>query len=139
MGRKVIFIDAGAFIARHRLDDDDHAAATRGWNRIAETSVACFTTNLVVAEAVTVIGRFKGYRVAAERARAILSSTMLKIIRPETEDELLAADLMEKFAEQRIGFVDCVSFVVMKRFRLREVFGFDRHFTYARFRLWPGK
>lgn len=134
----MIFVDAGEFIARYKRDDDDHEAAVAGWQRIGGNGRACVTTNLVLAEAVTLIGRYFDYRFAAARARGILESTTIEILRPTIEDERLAADVMEKYADQRIGFVDCVSFVVMKRYRLRDVFGFDKHFTYAGFRLWPG-
>lgn len=135
----MIFVDAGAVVARYREDDADHSAAAQGWTRILATARTCFITNLVFAESVTLIGRYRDYRFAAERARIMLNTPFLKIVRPTEEDERLAADVMEKYADQRIGFVDCVSFVVMKRHRLRDVFGFDKHFTYAGFRLWPGK
>jgi predicted nucleic acid-binding protein len=135
----VIFVDAGAFIARYKRDDDDHDAAVEGWRRIGASGRKCVTTNLVFAEAVTLIGRYFDYRFAAARARTMLDTSTIEIARPTAEDEMVAADVMEKYADQRIGFVDCVSFAVMKRMRLRDVFGFDRHFGQAGFRLWPGK
>jgi predicted nucleic acid-binding protein len=135
----VIFVDAGAFIARYKRDDDDHDAAVRGWQRIATSGQRCVTSNLVIAEAVTLIGRYFNYRFAAVRARALLESTTIEIERPTAQDEAVAADVMEKYADQRIGFVDCVSFVLMKRLRIRDCFGFDKHFTYAGFRLLPDR
>jgi predicted nucleic acid-binding protein len=135
----VIFVDAGAFIARYKRDDDDHDVAVEGWRRIGATRRSCVTTNFVFAEAVTLIGRYFDYRFAAARARAMLDSPTIQIVRPTGEDEAVAVDVMEKYADHDIGFVDCVSFVVMKRLRLRDVFGFDRHFPYAGFRLWPAK
>ena len=44
---------------------------------------------------------------------------------------------MRKFADQAVPFTDCVSFVLMKKGRVRDVFGFDNHFVAAGFRLWP--
>jgi predicted nucleic acid-binding protein len=40
-------------------------------------------------------------------------------------------------ADQRVQFADCVSFVMMRRYRPKRVFGFDRHFAMAGFELWP--
>ena len=39
--------------------------------------------------------------------------------------------------DQAVSYTDCVSFVLMKREGLRNVFGFDGHFTAAGYRLWP--
>jgi predicted nucleic acid-binding protein len=44
---------------------------------------------------------------------------------------------MRKFADQADSFTDCLSFVLMKKERVRDVFGFDSHFVAAGFRLWP--
>lgn len=46
--------------------------------------------------------------------------------------------LAKKFADQGVTFTDCLSFVLMKREKLRQVFGFDHHFEAAGFRLLPG-
>ncbi len=42
---------------------------------------------------------------------------------------------MEQFADQAIGYTDCVSFVLMRKHRFERVFGFDRHFRVAGFEL----
>jgi predicted nucleic acid-binding protein len=54
------------------------------------------------------------------------------------DNDLLSAFVqMRKFADQAVPFTDCVSFVLMKKGRVRDVFGFDNHFVAAGFRLWP--
>ncbi|MEX1044724.1 MAG: hypothetical protein WEC73_01230 [Chthoniobacterales bacterium] len=45
---------------------------------------------------------------------------------------------MRKFADQGVSFTDGMSFVLMRREGLWEVFGFDGHFTAAGFRLRGG-
>ena len=44
---------------------------------------------------------------------------------------------MKKFADQGVSFVDATSFVFMRREKIQHVFGFDRHFVVAGFRLRP--
>ena len=61
----------------------------------------------------------------------------MEILRPNQEDELAALRYFEKFADQKISYTDCVSFVLMKGKNLRHAFAFDRHFIYAGFELWP--
>lgn len=53
------------------------------------------------------------------------------------QDLAIAIALMKKFAEQAVSFTDCISFVLMKKEGLRDVFGFDRHFASAGYRVWP--
>ena len=104
----MIFVDTGAFLARHLANDQHHEAAAAGWRRLA-----------------------------AERARALLASTALTILRPEARDENEALRWLEKLGNQAVSFTDCVSFALMKRHRLPRAFGFDRHFIAAGFSLWP--
>jgi predicted nucleic acid-binding protein len=133
----MIFLDAGAFIARHRPSDDYHKAALRGWRELEKQKRPCCTTSLVIAEAAQFVGRAAGGMAAASRLRLWLSSDWLRVVRSDREIELEAAALLERYADQHIGFTDCVSFAVMRRQRIDTVFGFDRHFRVAGFKLWP--
>ena len=139
MAQKLIYLDAGAFIARHRESDDYHAAAIYGWRQLEHQKIRCITSNLVLVEAVRYLTRSIGNGATAERLKIWLSSDWMRVLRPDTEIDLEAIALFEKYADQRIGFTDCVSFVLMRRHRIDVVFGFDDHFKRAGFHLWPGK
>ncbi len=52
-------------------------------------------------------------------------------------DERAALDLFRQFADQHVSFTDCVSFVLMRKNHLSQVFAFDRHFAYAGFAVQP--
>lgn len=133
----MIFIDTGAFLARHLPRDQCHAAAVRGWKELATAGGPCATSSFVLDETFTLLGRRAGHAFAAERARSILASTALTILRPGPEDELGALEDFEKFADQEVSFTDCVSFVLMRKARLRRAFTFDAHFRRAGFEMWP--
>jgi predicted nucleic acid-binding protein len=96
------------------------------------------TSSFVLDETFTLLGRRSSYAFAADRARALLGSTALTILRPEADDEARAVELFAKFADQKVSFTDCVSFVLMRRHRLARAFTFDRHFADAGFELMPG-
>jgi predicted nucleic acid-binding protein len=132
----MIFIDTGAFIARYRRSDQWHQEALRGWEDIERKQMACVTTNLVLAEAAQLLGRMVGNVQTAQRLRIWLSSERLKVLHPDADQELDAADLMKRYADQAIGFVDCLSFVVMRQLNVSAAFSFDRHFRTAGFALW---
>jgi predicted nucleic acid-binding protein len=133
----VIFIDTGAFVARYVRQDDHHRKARRVWAEIERSRGRCFTSSFVLDETFTLLGRRASYSFAADRARALLASAALTILRPDSDDEARAVDLFAKFADQKVSFTDCVSFALMRRHRLGRAFTFDRHFADAGFELVP--
>ena len=132
----MIFIDTGAFIARYLPLDQHHEAAVSLWKKMIKARERILTSNFVLDETFTLLGRRAGYRFAAERARNILFSKALRILRPGRDEEMEALELFEKYADQNVSFTDCVSFVLMRRSRIERVFSFDRHFKNAGFSLW---
>lgn len=133
----MIFIDSGAFIARFSGRDQHHDAAMTSWKRLAARGEPCLTSNFVLDEALTLIGRFAGNVFAADRARALYASRALRILRPDESVETAALDYFVKYADQGVSFTDCTSFVLMKRNRVKRVFTFDRHFARAGFTAVP--
>ncbi len=133
----MIFVDTGAFLARYLARDQHHAAAVRSWNELGSRGWRVHTSNFVLDETFTLLGRWASHDFAADRAEAILTSDNLEILRPTLEDELEALELFRKLADQKVSFTDCVSFALMRRHRIERAFGFDRHFAYAGFALWP--
>jgi len=108
----------------------------RLWGRLLKEKCICVTSNFVLNETFTLLSRRAGYRFTAERARAVYLSEKLTILRPTQDDEVDAFNYFEKYADQEIGFTDCVSFVLMRKRHVQTVFSFDRHFTLAGFQLW---
>lgn len=133
----MIFVDTGAFLARYLARDQYHRLAVRSWQRLSKLNWRCHTSSFVLDETFTLLGRWASYDFAAERARELLTSPTLEILRPRLEEELAALELFEKFADQEVSFTDCVSFVFMRRRSIARAFTFDRHFADAGFELWP--
>lgn len=133
----MIFIDTGAFLARYLSHDQYHAQAVEFWEKIRQRKESCFTSNFVLDETFTLLGRRAGYEFAAERADYIYASEVLAILRPDREDELKAIGFFKKYADQAVSFTDCISFVLMRQKKIRRVFSFDRHFEWAGFKIYP--
>jgi predicted nucleic acid-binding protein len=133
----VIFVDTGAFVARYIRHDAEHRRAKRAWAEIDRSGSRCLTSSFVLDETFTLLGRRASYAFAADRARALLGSKALTVLRPDADDEFKAVELFAKFADQRVSFTDCVSFVLMRRHRLERAFTFDRHFVAAGFEVTP--
>ncbi len=133
----MIFVDTGAFLARYLEKDGHHRDAVSGFQRIEEAGLPVATSSHVLDEVITLLGRWAGHRFAAERARTIFASRALRILRPDEGDEVAALTEFERFADQRVSYTDALSFVLMRKEKIREAFSFDRHFPLAGFALWP--
>jgi hypothetical protein len=127
----VLYIDTGAFLARHIRMDQYHRRAQAAWKALSRLPWRCYTSNFVLDETFTLLARRASYPFAAQRARNIMASATLEILRPSHEDESAALDLFEKFADQEVSFTDCVSFVLMRKYQIKRAFSFDRHFRHA--------
>lgn len=130
----MIFIDAGAFVARHRLSDRWHKEAIAAWTNLESSGETIATSTATLYEALNLIGRYAGYEKVIWLAEQIFASK-LKILRPTSDDELLALMFARKLVEHKIGFIDCLSFSLMKRYKITTALSFDRHFHYAGFEL----
>ena len=133
----MIYIDTGAFLARHLVKDQYHYQAKDYWGVIQKRKESCATSNFVLDETFTLMGRRAGYSFAAQRARNIYASESLQILRPTKEEELKAIDLFEKYSDHRLSFTDCISFILMQTKKIKRVFTFDRHFQFLGFQTFP--
>ena len=87
----MIFIDTGAFLARYLSNDQYHEQSNEMWDAIRHRRETCFTTNFVLNEVFTLLGRRAGNKFAADRALNIYDSRVIKIMRPDRKAEVLAS------------------------------------------------
>lgn len=129
---KKIFIDTGAFLAKEIKRDQHHTDAVATWSRLGAHPQALFTSEHCIDETATLLARRTTYAFAAAWGTDLLASG-ITILQAEPADWKSGFQLMRKFADQGVSFTDCLSFALMKRHRIRAVFGFDHHFTAAGF------
>ena len=132
----MIFVDTGAFAARH-IERDHHQAAVDYWAEVTRCRLRCATSSFVLNETFTLLGRLAGNDFAADRARNIYASPSLTILRPDTATEMRALEFFTKFADKTVSFADAISFALMRKERIRRAFTFDRHFSDAGFQVCP--
>lgn len=133
----MIFIDTGAFLGRYVAKDQFHPSASALWKELADRRERCATSNFVLDETATLLGRRAGNHFAAQRLKNLYASAMVEVWRPDQEDELRALTWFTKYADQGVTFTDCISFALMNNHRLKRVFSFDRHFELAGFKRLP--
>jgi len=131
----MIFVDTGAWVARFSRRDQYHSRAAETWAKLKTSNKRIITSDSVFVETVTLLGRKVSPMAAVEAGRFLHGWNKLAILRATRDDEAAALDLLGKFADQSIGFVDCLSFALMRRHRIPMAFAFDRHFELAGFPL----
>jgi uncharacterized protein len=129
----MIFIDTGPLLAQRLSRDPYRQQSLAGWKRLEQGNERLATSNFVLDELVTLLAKRAGCAFAVDAVRGLYESSRLSILRPETQDEILALGLMQKFADPAISFTDYLSFALMKRNRIRKAFTFDKHFEIAGF------
>ncbi len=87
------------------------------------------TTNLVIAEAITLLNLKVGHREAVAFGEKVFASKSLKIIRVNESLEARALELFKKYSDKSLSFTDCASFAVMNELKISRAFAFDEHFS----------
>jgi len=133
-----LFVDTGACLAKEVQRDQHHLEAITSWNQLADSPEALYTSEHCVDETASLLARRTSYTFAADWGMDLLECG-ITILQAEPTDWVTSLRLMRKFGDQKVSFTDCLSFTLMKRHRIRSVFGFDHHFTAAGFTIWQGR
>jgi len=125
------FVDTGAYFSLFYKRDQYHNVSRGIWSRLRKEAAVIITTNHVLDELATLLARKTSYEFASKKMQALYEAKGLWIERTDEQDEKMAISYFTKYADKRISFTDCLSFVVMERLEIEDVFTFDRHFDFA--------
>lgn len=131
----MIFVDTGAWVAQFSKRDQYYQKGAGIFRKLQKERARLATSGPVLYETITFLTREVSPATAIRAGRQILGWESLFILRPDASDETAALAFMEKFAEHPIGFVDCLSFALMRRHHIPDAFTFDRHFELAGYQL----
>ncbi len=130
----LVFADTGGFYALADRRDPAHARAR---NFVESCDAVLLTTDFVFAETMSLLTKRLGKDISVTFGQALRSSPSVRIEEALFEVREKAWQLFARHRDKDYDLIDCISFSMMERFRLREAFGFDRHFTQYGFRLLP--
>jgi hypothetical protein len=137
MNDKRIFVDTGAYLARFHKADQRYQQACQAWTQIEKQQRIVITSHHVIDELATLLARRTDYAFSARKIGQIYASQRVLIERSSEADEQMALAFFQKYADQKVSFTDCISFAMMKRLQIRQVFTFDYHFALAGFEVFP--
>jgi predicted nucleic acid-binding protein len=128
--RSKIFVDTLFIVALINKRDQYHQTALQFAEQFENYPL--ITTDAIFLEVGnTLSNNYKNQ--AVELMEKFLASDSVEVIRlnPDLFDEALS--LYKKHEDKSWGLVDCISFVVMKRYEVTQALTFDRHFIQAGF------
>ncbi len=128
-----IFVDSSAWIALADKGDSHHKEAASNYPSIFRNCKTLLTSNLVVAETYIVLLKELGHKAAVEFLDRIKASPRILKVCSNENIETEAEGILVKYIDQDFSYADAVSFVIMKREKIRKAFCFDKHFVTAGF------
>jgi predicted nucleic acid-binding protein len=127
-----VFLDTVGILALLERSDQWHEAATRAWSLLGQAGRPLRTTTLILLECGNAVARKPYRRRIAEIRREFQADGTL--VTPTDQDIDAAWEAYERGEAGSASVVDHVSFAVMHRLGLTEVFSSDAHFRSAGFR-----
>lgn len=123
-----VLVDTSALIAFYDRRSADHLAVVEAFRA---TPAPLSVSPLVLAEFDFLIGKYAGERVALTAAREIASTMQVEDFR--AADLRAAADVMERYADLRLGLTDSSIVVLADRCHTERILTLDRrHFSVVR-------
>ena len=128
--KRIVFLDTGYLIALIRKNDQFHAAAIEA----SELYPGPFlTTDLILVELANSLSKPLYRKTVVTVVEKIQTDSNTTIIPFASEGMSKAFSLFKRHKDKAWGMVDCYSFVVMEKRRVRHALTFDDHFRQAGF------
>lgn len=133
--KKTIFVDTSALVALANVDEQDHAKVYEFFYKKYDHSLmSLVTTDYVLDEFLTFMRCRKkqdlDHVLKFVKNLFVSEIELLGIGKDLFKDALV---LMATFDDQYFSCTDCVSFMVMKDMKIKDVIATDKHFTVAGF------
>ncbi len=121
-------LDTGFLLAVIDADDNLHSACAQA----LESETNPILPDVVLPELAYLILRELGYATLTSFLRAVAAGEIVQV-QSSSQDLSRAADLLEKYADNRVDFVDCAIVAMAERLKLTKGLTVDRrHFTIFR-------
>jgi len=128
-----LFVDTSGFFAMMSKDDAWHLAADRVLRKAKRSNRRLVTTDYVLDETATLIKTRRLGHLTADLFDRVLNSTACRVEWTDENRFHSTRAFFQKHSDKSWSFTDCVSFSVMKAFRLSDALTSDQHFEQAGF------
>lgn len=132
----MIFVDTSAFFAAADRDDRHHEEAAFALREAIRRDEELLTHSLVVIETAALVHRRLGHDVAK---RFLADLDVFRVVWVDESLYRLGVERYAKSSPTGPSLVDCVSFAVMRRWKIRSVLAFDSLFEDEGFEVVRGR
>jgi len=132
----LILLDTSALIALSDRRDRNHKRAVEFF-REAVRKTRFVLPKHVLVEYIDGVTKRIGKEKAVEELENILNSKLIILEFEKKKDWEKAIEYFKKYNDKKIDLTDCLSFAIMERLKLREVFTFDNDFRIHGFKTVP--
>ena len=131
----MIFLDTSAIYALANARDPNNGNALNLFHRAIEGGEAILTHNYVLAEAAALLQHRLGL---LQAVRFLKEAENFQVHWVGPEDHQNAVILLEERNRRGLSLVDCMSFLVMRRYGVGQVLAFDPDFEREGFTVYSG-
>jgi predicted nucleic acid-binding protein len=130
------FVDTSALYALLDADDTYHLFAQEVWAQLLDVPEKLICSNYVIVETFALLQSRIGIQAVETFQNDIVPVVHVEWVTENDHQAGVLAVLAS--SRRRLSLVDCVSFVVMHRLGIQQVFCFDPHFVEQGFASLPG-
>lgn len=123
----VVFVDASALVSSLIHHDSNNDKAKKIIDQLEEQGAQLITTNFVIAEVLTVVA-MKYKKETAVLFGEQLRENGIDVVHVDQDLFESSWQLFRQEKSKNVGFVDCMSFALIKTFRIPAAFSFDKDF-----------
>jgi hypothetical protein len=128
---RAVYVDTGAWIALIYRRDRAHQDVSRHFARLRQDGDLLVTSDPAIGETVTRLRYDAGLSAAMAFRRILDEAVRMRALRIQESDSDLrerAFQIMERFADLRLSYADCVGAAVADKIQASAVFGLDHDF-----------
>lgn len=123
----LVFVDSSAFISSLVTNEENFLRAKTISQQLADQNAQLITTNMVIAEVLTVLSMRHGKQLALTFGEQIRTNGLeVAHINPDVFET--AWQIFKKELSKNLSFVDCASFAFIRSFHIPTAFAFDKQF-----------
>jgi len=126
-----IFVDTSGWVALFVQNDQNHSRAASIFQKLGNEKAQLFTSDYVIDETITTILVRSNHYHSVVAGKALLTSSVIKIISVYPDSFKSSWELYQKFKDKKFSFTDVTSLTIIKNLNIQKAFAFDMEFIQA--------
>lgn len=131
---EVILLDSDTLIALINKEDELHQRTLKVQDKLTKLGSIFVISKYIIAETATFL-TLRINKKMANRFLKDLESQEILIINTDEELEKLTKKFFFKQKSRQVTYFDCANMAILKRYRWRTIFSFDKHYQQNNFLL----